>query len=130
MIYTDLRPEHLALFDNPHLIVPFRDIACIAVRKSLSEFKDTIQAMREAVDQLDAMVTFLAAANTPNLLLSYEKALLFREDFVDTLMRFCGLPDNAALRARLIELIEPNRRHYIDHARQMFRGFVNGVVDD
>lgn len=128
--HTHLRPEHLALFANAHLIVPFRDIASISVRKSISEYKDTMGALREAVGQLDAMVTFLDSANVPSLLLSYEKAVLFREDFVDALMRFCGLPDNAALRARLIGRIEPNRRHYIDHARQMFRGLVEGVVGD
>jgi hypothetical protein len=130
VIYTHLRPEQLPLFDNPHLIVPFRDIVSISVRKSLSEYKDTMHALREAVGQLDAMVTFLDSASAPSLLLSYEKAVLFRANFVDALMRFCGLPDNAALRGRLIDLIEPNRRHYIGHARQTFRGILEGVVDD
>jgi len=130
LIYTHLRPEQLALFDNAHLIVPFRDIVSISVRKSLSEFRDTMHAMREAVGQLDAMVAFLDSASTPSLLVSYEKSMLFREDFVNTLMRFCGLPDNAALRSRLVDLIEPNRRHYIEHARQTFRGLVEGVIDE
>jgi|HubBroStandDraft_1064217.scaffolds.fasta_scaffold82848_2 hypothetical protein len=130
IIYTDLHPEQLALFGNPHLIVPFRDVASIAVRKSLSEFKETIQAMREAVDQLDRMVAFVASASAPSLLLSYEKILMFRDDFVDALIRFCGLPDDAALRARMIDRIEPNHRHYINHARQVYRGFVDGIIDE
>lgn len=129
MIYTALRPQNLALFDNPHLIVPFRDIASISVRKSLSEFKDTMQVLREVADQLTAMVTFLDDAGAASLLVSYEKVLIFPEDFVDALMRFCGLPDNAALRARLVGLIEPNRRHYIARTTQEFRGFVDGLVD-
>ncbi len=128
--YTHLRPEHLALFNNPHLIVPFRDIASISVRKTLSEYKDSMQALRETVEQLDAMVTFLGNVNVPSLLLSYEKAVTLREDFVDALIGFCGLPDSAGLRARSVELIEPNRRHYIDHARQTFRGLVEGIFDD
>jgi hypothetical protein len=130
VIYTHLRPQHLALFDNPHLIVPFRDIASISVRKTLSEYKDSMHALRETVEQLDAMVSFLGSASVPSLLLSYEKAVTFREDFVDALIGFCGLPDSAALRARSLDLIEPNRRHYIDHARQVFRGLVEGIFDD
>ena len=105
VIYTHLRPEQLALFNNPHLIVPFRDIASISVRKTLSEYKDSMHALRETVEQLDAMVTFLASTSVPTLLVSYEKAVTLREDFVDALIGFCGLPDSAALRARSLESI-------------------------
>ena len=128
-LHTKLRPEDLTLFDNAHLIVPFRDIAAMSVRRSLSEYRDSMDALREAVGKLDALVTFLGGTRAPSLLVSYEKALLFRNEFVESLMRFCGLPDNAALRTRLIERIEPNRQHYIDHARQTFRGVVDGVFD-
>ena len=130
LIHSHLQPKQLALFNNAHLIVPFRDVVSISVRRSLSEYKETMVALREAVGQMDAMTAFLAATNVPSLLLSYEKALFFQEDFVDVLMRFCGLPDNLALRARLIGLIEPNRQHYIVRARQVFRGVLERVVDD
>jgi len=127
-IHTRMRPGQLALFGNPHLIVPFRDVAAVSVRKSLSEYKDGMNALRETVDQLGAMVTFLAGISVPSLLVSYEKAVMFGEDFVIELMRFAGLPGNAALHRRLVGLIEPNRRHYIDHARQTFRGNVDGFI--
>jgi len=145
LIYTFLRPKQLALFDNAHLIVPFRDIASIVVRNSLSEYKEAMtgspeavsqlqhkeamSALREAVRQLDAMLKFVGNVNTPSLLLSYEKALIFPGDFVDTLMQFCGLPTNTALRARLISLVEPNRKDYIARARRIYRGKIDGVVD-
>ena len=95
VIYTHLRPEQLPLFDNPHLIVPFRDIVSISVRKSLSEYKDTMHALREAV--------------------------------------VAGIAAGQHLQPRRSCLAGPpagNRRHYIGHARQTFRGILEGVVDD
>lgn len=128
LAYTHLQPEQLALFDNAHLIVTFRDVASIAVRNSLSEYSDAMVALREAVRQLDALVTFIGKANASSLLLSYEKALLFPGDFVDTLMQFAGLPNNPVLRARLASLVEPNRREYLTHARRIYQGRIDGVV--
>jgi hypothetical protein len=128
LAYTHLQPEQLALFDNAHLIVMFRDIASIAVRNSLSEYREPMAALREAVTQLDALVTFIGTASASSLLLSYEKALLFPGDFVDTLMQFAGLPSNPVLRTRLAGLVEPNRREYITHARRIYQGRVDGVV--
>jgi hypothetical protein len=145
LVHTYLRPKQLALFDNAHLIVPFRDIASIVVRNSLSEYKEAMTgspaavhqlehqeamtALREAVRQLDAMLKFMGNVSTPNLLLSYEKALIFPGDFVDTLVQFCDLPTNAALRARLVGLVEPNRKDYIARARRIYRGRIDGVID-
>ena len=143
LIHTYLRPKQLALFDNAHLIVSFRDIASIVVRNSLSEYKtamtgspeavsqlhhqEAMSALREAVRQLDAMLKFTGNVSAPSLLLSYEKALIFPGDFVDTLMQFCGLPTNAALRARLVGLVEPNRKDYIARARRIYRGKIDGA---
>jgi hypothetical protein len=127
-VYTQLRPEQLALFDNAHLIVTLRDIASIAVRNSLSEYKQAMTALRDAVSQLAALVTYIGSVSAPSLLLSYEKALIFPGDFVDTLLLFCGLTCDAALRARLVGLVEPNRKNYLGRARRIYRGRIDGVA--
>jgi hypothetical protein len=127
-LHTHLRPDQLALFDNAHLIVTFRDIAAIAVRNSLSEYQDAMTALRDAGSQQAALSTFIGSASAPGLLLSYEKALIFPEDFVDALLRFCGLPSDAALRARLISRVEPNRKDYLSRARRIYRGRIDGVA--
>jgi hypothetical protein len=127
-IYAHLRPDQLPLFDNAHLIVTFRDIASIAVRNSLSEYRQAMTALRDAVTQLDALVTYIGLVSAPSLLLSYEKALIFPGDFVDTLLLFCGLPSDAALRARLIGLVEPNRQDYLSRTRRIYRGRIDGVA--
>ena len=127
-IYAHLRPEQLSLFDNAHLIVTFRDIAAIAVRNSLSEYKPAMTALRDAVSQSDALVTYIGSVSARSLLLSYEKALIFPPDFVDTLLSFCGLASDAALRARLIGLVAPNRTDYLSRARRIYRGRIDGVA--
>jgi len=126
-VYTHLRVEQLALFDNAHLIVPFRDIASIAVRNALSEYNEAMTALRDAVGQLAALVAYIDRAGGPSLLLSYEKALIFPADFVETLLSFCGLPSDAALRARLVGLVEPNRKDYVGAVRRIYRGRIDGV---
>jgi len=107
-VHTDLSPKQLALFDHAHLIVTFR-----AVRNSLSEYKKAMTALRDAVGQLAGLVAYLDSVSAPSLLLSYEKALIFPEDFVDALLLFSGLPSDAALRARLVGIVEPNRKAYL-----------------
>jgi hypothetical protein len=127
-VYLHLRPEQLALFDNAHLIVAFRDIASIGVRNSLSEYRDAMTALRDAVCQLDALVSYVGSVKAPCLLLSYEKALIFPGDFIDAVLLFCGLRNDAALRTRLIGLVEPNRRDYLHRARRIYRGRIDGVA--
>jgi hypothetical protein len=113
MLGKPLRPADLARFSDPHIIVPFRDPVSIAVRKSLSEYQDSMRALRVAVDDQAAMVGFIEHLQCPSLLLSYEKSLVFPNDFIDAILRFCDLPRSDALRDRLIHLVEPNRRDYI-----------------
>lgn len=120
--------DRLALFDNARLIVTFRDIASIAVRNSLSEYKAAMTGLRDAVSQLEALVTYIDSASVPSLLLSYEKALIFPEGFIDALLRFSGVPGDAALRARLIGVVEPNRPDYLSRARRLYRGRIDGIA--
>jgi hypothetical protein len=129
MLCNALRPQDVALFSNPHIIVPFRDPVSIAVRKSLSDYQQPMAALRSAVDGLAALVAFLHQLPFPTLMLSYEKSLVFPADFIDAIVEFCGLPRSDALRQRLVGLIEPNRPSYIDVARRRFDGVVDGISD-
>lgn len=128
-LYEALRPDEVAMFANPHVIVPFRDPVAIAVRKSLSDYQKAMPGLRSVVEAFDAMVGFVERLQCPTLLLSYEKALIFPADFVDGLLRFCGLPRSNELRDRLIGLIEPNRPTYIKAARRRFDGVIDGIAN-
>jgi len=129
MLCRDLDPGQLALFHNPHLIVTFRDIVSMSVRTSLSEYQEAMSALRNAMQDLDELVAFIDRNRCPSLLLSYEKALMLPGDFVDAVMQFCNIPRSAALRSRLIGMIEPNRSNYIAGARRRYEGLIERVID-
>ena len=130
MLCHDLRPEQLALFHDPHVIVTFRDPVAVAVRTMVSEYQEPAQSLRDAMTDLNAMMDFVAALQCPTLLLSYEKALTLRDDFVGAIMQFCDLPQNEALRARLAGVIEPGRPDYVAGARRRYEGILEGVQGD
>ena len=129
MLCQSLGPDELALFNDPHVIVTFRDPVSVAVRTSISEYQEPMRALRTAVDEQAALVTFVERLRCPTLLLSYEKSLVFPGDFIDAILRFCDLPRNDSLRERLIGLIEPNRQTYIARARDHYDGVIDGVTN-
>jgi hypothetical protein len=130
MLWRALKASQLSLFDRPRLLVPFRDPVSVAVRASLSEFHEPMRALRDAVNDQATMMAFIEEVACPYLLLSYEKALMFPGDFVDTVMRFCDIPLSDGVRDRLLGVIEPNLPRYIDTARRRFDGFVEAVVGE
>lgn len=129
MLFRYLQPAQMALFNDPRLIVTFRDPVSISVRMALSEYQEPMQALRDATAELNALMAFVEGVECPSLLLSYEKALTFPHDFVDAIMRFCDIPANAALQERLIGMIEPNQPRYIAGARRRYDGQIEGVLD-
>jgi len=128
MLCRWLHAPDMALFNNPHVIVTFRDLLAISRRASLSEYQAPLQALRDAANDMAAMVEFVTQLPCPTLLLSYEKALVFPEDVVDAIARFCALPQSEALRQRLIGAIQPNREMYLLGARRRYEGRVEGIA--
>ena len=128
MLCEWLDHDDMVLFNDPHVIVTFRDPVAIAVRASLSEYQEQMRALRNAADDLAAMVAYVDRLGCPKLLLSYEKSLVFPGDFVDAITRFCGLPQSNVLRERLTRLIEPNRQTYIAGSRRRYEGVIEGVT--
>jgi hypothetical protein len=122
-----LAPSQVSLFDRPRIIATFRDLVAMAARTSLSEYKDPIHVLRDLAAEQTAIANFVSEIGCPTLLLSYEKALAFPQDFIDAIMRFCDMPPSAELRERLLALIEPNRQRYIAGARQRYEGVIEGV---
>ena len=108
VLHEALGPDEIALFGNPHVIVVFRDPISIAVRNALSDYQEPMDRLRAAVNEQTAMVTFIERLRCPTLLLSYEKSLVFPGNFIDEIIRFCGLPGSDQLRDRLVQLIDPN----------------------
>ena len=119
----------IALFSNPHVIVPVRDAVAVAVRRSLSDYEDAMPALRSTIAAMAQMMAFIDRLQCPTLLLSYEKSLVFPGDFIAAITRFCDLPQTGTLREQLVRLIEPNRKPYIDVVRRNFGGAIEGVAN-
>lgn len=127
MLCRGLQPGDMAWFDRPRVVVTFRDPVAVAVRTSLADYRAPMQALQEAASDQAAMLAFAGALTCPTLLVSYEKALSYRRDFIATLLRFCDIPPTEALLATLLELIEPSRARYVISARRRFEGLIEGV---
>ena len=119
------KPAELARFRNPRLICVFRDPVAIAVRGAMAEQEPVIPYVRESARSMAGLATFAERATCPVLLLSYEKCLLFPDNLVDTIMRFCALGTDPDLRRRLLDQVKPNDTFYATHARRVFEGMID-----
>ena len=91
MLCHDLDPAQLAMFQDPRLIVTFRDVVSMSVRTALSEYQNRTSSLRDAMRDLNTLMAFVDQLRCPSLLLSYEKALVLPGDFVDSIITFCDI---------------------------------------
>jgi len=96
----------------------------------MSEKTDPLAYFFEAATGQSDLVGFLRAIDLPMLLVSYEKALSFPDQFADALARLCGMLINDAQRKRLVALIRPNNEDYVRSARRQYEGNLDGLFDD
>jgi hypothetical protein len=128
-LHQFLQHDELQRFRNPHIIAIFRDPVAVAVRNMLSEQADGIQSITETTAAMHSMVQFMRAARTPFLLLSYEKALVFPQVFLDSVLNFCGVTLEADGRARVLAQVQPNRAEYVLTSPRVFEGNLEGVLN-
>ncbi|MBN9563682.1 MAG: hypothetical protein J0H14_23615 [Alphaproteobacteria bacterium] len=128
-IHVFLRHTDLSRFRNPHLVFIFRDPLAVAARNAISEYFDQLTALSDAVVAQNSIVAFVQNTDCPSLLMSYEKALIFPDEFVDTLTGFCGLRPRAKARRRAIDLVRPNPESYLRGARRHFAGSVDALQE-
>ena len=128
-LHSLLPVRDLRLFRGPHLIVIYRDPVAIAVRERLSEHVDEARGLLTASIAQTSMIEYVARAGCPTLSLSYEKALLFPNEFVDTLLTFCGIECDSAQRQRILRQVEPNKPSYLEQANTAYVGKIEGILD-
>ena len=124
-----LQHDELQHFRNPHLIVIYRDPVSVAVRSVLSEQADGTEAIIETTAAMHSLAQFVRASRLPFLLLSYEKALLFPQVFIDSVLAFCGIKLDEEKRAGLRRHVQPNRAQYVLTSKRAFEGHLEGVRD-
>ena len=122
-------PAAIELFRNPSVVVMVRDPVAIAERNAISEQLDVLHALSTATSDLQQMMQFVESLTCPVLLVSYEKALRQPSRFIARLIEFCGLSLTDAEQAALVALVEPDRPAYIESARRLYDGYIDGIQD-
>jgi hypothetical protein len=84
-------------FRNPCFIITFRDPLAIAKRNEISMHMEFSNALIAASRQQIALSQFALKLKQPAMLVSYEKALLDPNGFVNTLAEFCEIDADEAL---------------------------------
>lgn len=100
---------------NPRYVVVFRDVLAIGQRNFLSMHEDPFGSMRNALSDYEKILNFLKEHNPPALLLSYEKAVGNPENFIRSLVTFCGL-DSSVKPVQIssaVSSIKPSPKEYL-----------------
>src|SRR6202012_5732106 len=127
-IHGLLQYRELARFRNPHLILIFRDPVAIAQRAALSDYRNPLPALLDVSSSIHNLLQVFSNTTCPALLLSYEKALIFPDTFVESLINFCGLPQDAAMRLR--RQVTPNSKRYADGTAVRMVGYLEALRGD
>lgn len=95
-LHAYLLAERMRWFRRPRLVVIYRDpvavAVAVAVRNVLLERFDAKEQLTLTGHALTALTSFITRAGCPTLLVSYEKAITAPDDFLGSLLAFCGLP--------------------------------------
>ena len=119
------------LFRKPRFIFVFKDIFSIARRNQISMFQDSLVGMQNALAQYQKVVEFLAEAKPEALLVSYDKAMQYRAEFVDEVAAFCALRPEPAQIERAIGFIDPASAEYLEKSRiNRTQGALTGLAED
>lgn len=117
-------------FRNPFYVVVFRDLFAIANRNRISMLSDVVANMRDATQHFESILDFITKLKEPTLLVSYEKAMIDPQHFVNNLRDFVGIGDETAIDAA-VGFIEPNPEVYLKASRiTNSKGVVDRVGSD
>jgi len=105
------------LFGKPRYVFVFKDVFAIANRNSISMRSETLSGMARALEQYQRVVEFLRKAQPSALLVSYDKAMAYKQEFIQSLIDFCGIEASAAQRQAALDFIDPEPAAYLDASR-------------
>jgi hypothetical protein len=124
-IWSFKRPSSIDYLDsihkdlaNPIYIIIFKDIFSIANRNNISMKMNILQGLNRAMHDYRKILNFLDDNSVSGLLLSYEKIMQNKEDFIDNLKLIVGedkVSDSQYKEA--LKFIEPNPKSYLDATR-------------
>ncbi|MBI4650257.1 hypothetical protein HY745_03020 [Candidatus Desantisbacteria bacterium] len=122
--YTDLFIDKVR---NPHLIFMFRDALAIAVRNQIAIEADVLATLKDAQRGYTKLIDFVTKTKLPCMLASYEKAILKKSFFVQSLADFVGIHLSKEQLTIAENAIILDKKEYIESARLIF---YTGVLDN
>lgn len=99
------------LLPRPRLIAVFRDPAASAERVHRINGADRLEEMQSALLLQTRALDFLRQTSLPAALVSYEKALVRPERFLEQVADFCGIGVDPQSRTACLDFISPERGH-------------------
>jgi hypothetical protein len=125
-----MRAEEVALFRDPALILIFRDPVAIAVRRTMSDFVPPFPMIRDGLAMMGGVLDIFEQTTCPALMLSYEKAILQPEAFIESLTNFCGLTPTPEVRRHMLREVVPNSETYARGTTVEIAGYVDAMHGD
>ena len=106
------------IFSNPLYLIIFKDIFSVSNRNSISMQSDVVHGLKKAYEDYGKLVSFISSNNLNAFLLSYEKIMQNKEDFVDILVSVIG-EDSVTTEQKesALKFIEPNPSEYLNASR-------------
>lgn len=108
--------EHLEriykYFSNPYFIFVYKDIFAISLRRNMVHGKDIFKNMSDSLQGYQKILSFIQKRNPNALHVSYEKMIANKEEYAESLARFCGVTINHEVKSKVIQSIGDGRHHY------------------
>lgn len=101
---------------NPKFIVPFRDSVSIASRNSISVGNNFLNAVETSAKQNLLLCDFVRSNPYATLVLSYEKCLFNKEEFICSLINFLHIHPSKTQIEAAIESIKNGDKGYLKYA--------------
>jgi len=102
---------------NPHFIFVFRDMLSIANRNTISMHSDIKQGLKLAFDDYKKIIKFIGKTNHPALLISSEKVVKNKAEFIDALSEFCQITSTDDQIEAAKSFLTPNPKAYLEATR-------------
>lgn len=127
--YKQLKPL-LNHFRNPRIITTFRDPVAIAKRNSISVFSDFTNALLQANRETEELIKFVSALKTPVMLVSYEKAMSDKGNFIREISNFCHFSGSQKETEAAIGAMVNGPEGYLDASRIKLEGRIDSIKEN
>lgn len=102
---------------NPHFIFVFRDFLSVANRNVISMKHGVRGGLSTALKDYTKIIKFIEKSEYPAFFVSSEKAVKYKEDFVEALCEFCQLQPTQEQRNNALNFISPDPVEYLAQTR-------------